>query len=187
MSLKENVDYIKQEIGTEEKFLEGFVKFERIYKKYKFVIIASTVSILLLVVGIYTKNYFDNANKLKANEAYNKLIANPSDTVALAILKETNTKLYNIITLKDGSKIETSFLGELAAYSKAIQESNIKNLDSLIMNPEFILKEYAIFNKALLQAKNGEYKASKETLNLIPKDSQVSKLSDSLKHYLITK
>jgi len=187
MSLKENVDYIKQEIGTEEKFLEGFVKFERIYKKYKFAIIASSISIVLLVAGVYTKDYLDSANKLKANEAYNKLISDPTNTVALATLKDTNIKLYNIVTSNSESKIEMSYLKELAQYSKAIEKSNVKALDSLIMNPEFILKEYAMFNKALLQAKNGDYKASKETLKLISKDSQVAKLSDSLKHYLITK
>ncbi len=187
MSLKENVDYIKQEIGTEEKFLEGFVKFERIYKKYKFVIISSCVSIALLVVGVYTKDYLDNENKLKANEAYNKLLSDPANTVALATLKDTNIELYNIVTSKGESKVQMPYLKELAAYSKAMEESNIKALDTLIMNPEFILKEYAIFNKALLQAKNGDYVSAKETLKLISKDSQVAKLSDSLKHYLITK
>ncbi len=33
MSLKENVDYVKDELNTEEKFLESFVKVERFYKK----------------------------------------------------------------------------------------------------------------------------------------------------------
>ena len=36
MSLKENVDFIKKEINTEEEFLVGFVKLERLYKNINF-------------------------------------------------------------------------------------------------------------------------------------------------------
>lgn len=35
MSLKENVDFVKNELNSEEKFLESFVKIERFYKKIK--------------------------------------------------------------------------------------------------------------------------------------------------------
>lgn len=33
MSLKENVEFVKKELDSEEKFLESFVKVERFYKK----------------------------------------------------------------------------------------------------------------------------------------------------------
>ncbi len=37
MSLKENMDFVKEELNSEEKFLEGFVKLERFFKKYKLI------------------------------------------------------------------------------------------------------------------------------------------------------
>ena len=41
MSIKENVDYVKEELNSQEKFLESFVKGERFYKKYRTLIFAS--------------------------------------------------------------------------------------------------------------------------------------------------
>ena len=35
MSIKENVDYVKSELSSEEKFLENFVKGERFLKNIK--------------------------------------------------------------------------------------------------------------------------------------------------------
>jgi hypothetical protein len=191
MSLKENVDYIKNEIDTQEQFLFGFVKMERIFKKYKAAIysIISLVVIVFIVSSIST--YLDNQTKIKANQAYNILLENPSDTTALAILKDSNEELYNIIVFlnskKDSTNIESLFLKELSEYAVALEKSDIEKLNSLTMNPDFILKEYVIFNKALIQTKNKEYKKAKKTLESIDQDSSISKLANSLRHFLITK
>ena len=79
------------------------------------------------------------------------------------------------------------FLKELSQYEIAIKKSDMNSLNSLAMNQDFILKEYALFNKALLETKNKEYKKAKVTLAMISKDSAVSKIANSLKHYLVTK
>lgn len=190
MSLKDNVNYIKEEISTEEQFLEGFVKFERIYKKYKFIIISTIALVVIGVVGTSVKSYIDNDTKQKANAAYNKLLVDPSDTTSLAILKESNEKLYNIfmaMNRKEGAKVDTPYLKELAQYINALEKSDMATLNSLTLNQEFILSEYALINKALVQTKEGKYKEAKETLKLVSKDSAAVQIADSLKHYLITK
>lgn len=190
MSLKDNVNYIKEEISTEEQFLEGFVKFERIYKKYKFIIISSVALLVIGVAGSAIKDYIDNDTKQKANIAYNKLLVNSNDTASLAILKDSNEKLYNIfmaMTKQDGATVDTPYLKELTEYSTALEKSDMATLNSLTLNQEFILSEYALINKALLQTKNGEYKEAKATLSLISKESPVSQIADSLKHHLVTK
>ena len=35
MSIKDDVNYLKNELNNEEKLLENFVKLERFFKKYK--------------------------------------------------------------------------------------------------------------------------------------------------------
>ncbi|MBT3280632.1 MAG: hypothetical protein HOF69_05020 [Campylobacteraceae bacterium] len=191
MSLKENVDYIKNEIDTEEKFLEGFVKLERVFKKYKFLLISTVAVVLIAFIGNSVKNYLDNETKLKANAAYNTLQTNPNDTVALAILKDTNENLYNIVLFlnskKETTNIDSLFLKELSEYAVAIEKSDMSKLNSLTMNQDFILKEYVIFNKALLETKNNEFEKAKKTLEAIGEDSTISKIVNSLRHYLITK
>jgi len=55
------------------------------------------------------------------------------------------------------------------------------------MQKDFLLKEFALFNKALILTQEGEYSQAKQTLQLIQKDSQVSDLVALLNHYLLTK
>jgi hypothetical protein len=56
-----------------------------------------------------------------------------------------------------------------------------------LLKSDFLLKEYAIFQKALQQALNLKYKDAKETLKLVPKSSSISQLVNKLNHYLLTK
>ena len=56
-----------------------------------------------------------------------------------------------------------------------------------MLNPNFLLKHYAIFQKALIQTINKNYTDAKETLRLIPDSSPVSQVANRLKHFLLTK
>ena len=96
MSLKENVNYVKDELNTEEKFLEGFVKIERFYKKNKLIVIALVVIIIGAVIGIYVTKSIQSSNKLEANIAFNKVLENPKDLESMNILKEKNKQLFQI-------------------------------------------------------------------------------------------
>ncbi|RXJ76314.1 hypothetical protein CRV03_09435 [Arcobacter sp. F155] len=193
MSLKENVDYVKEELNSEEKFLEGFVRVERFYKKYKIIIILALIVIIGLVIGLYATKTIQASNKLDANIAFNKLMENPDDAEAKSTLKDKSQQLYEVAlyaqSLEKGQFNETElrYFKQLVAYQKALEEQNIDKLNEVSMEKDFLLKEFAIFNKALIQAKEGKYEDAKATLNLIPADSQVNNLVTALKHYLVTK
>ena len=83
MSIKENVDYVKEELSSQEKFLENFVKGERFYKKYRTLIFAFIAIIVVGSIGTIIKNNMDEANKLEANLAFNKVLQNSNDAQAL--------------------------------------------------------------------------------------------------------
>ena len=51
MSLKEDIDGVKQEIDNEEKFLTAFVKVEKFIKKYKIVLISAVAAIVVGGIG----------------------------------------------------------------------------------------------------------------------------------------
>lgn len=192
MSLKDNMDFVKEGLNSEEKFLESFVRVERIFKKYKLIIISAVVLIVLALVAMYLTSYFKEQNKIKANIVFQELLKNPNDEKALETLKGLNVNLYDIIlySQRDGKKdisINAKFFKELYAYEKAMKEQNANKLGDLSMENDFLLKEFAIFNKALILAENGKYKESKDALKLIPETSQVKDLVALLNHYLITK
>jgi tetratricopeptide (TPR) repeat protein len=193
MSLKENVDYVKQELNSEEKFLEGFVKVERFYKKYKTLILGLIAILIIAGIALVVKSNIDESNKLEANLAFEKILKNPEDKDAMAKLKETNTNLYNIATYlvaKDKGelvKVNVPYLKELATYQEAVKNNSISELNNVSMENNFLLKEFAIFNKALLLANEGKFEEAKTTLNLIPNTSKANDLANLLNHYLVTK
>ncbi|RXK04692.1 hypothetical protein [Halarcobacter bivalviorum] len=193
MSLKENVDYVKNELSSEEKFLESFVKIERFYKKNKMIIILIAIVIIGLVIGMFATKQIQASNKLEANIAFNKVMENPKDTEAQNILKDKSLQLYEVAlyaqALENGkfNDTELKYFKELVAYQKALEENSIEKLNTVSMEKDFLLKEFAIFNKALLQAKEGKFEDAKATLKLIPADSQVNDLVTALNHYLVTK
>lgn len=193
MSIKDNVDFVKEELSSEEKFLESFVKVERFYKKYKLIIIAAVVIIVGGTIGYYVSKHFQNETKLEANIAFNKVLENPNDKAALDTLKEKNEQLFQVAKFiqatEEGTSadIQVKFLKELTDYQKALEAKNVEQLNTLSMNNDFLLKEFAIFNKALIQTNEGKYEDAKATLQLIPADSKVNDLVNVLKHYLVTK
>jgi tetratricopeptide (TPR) repeat protein len=191
MSLKENVDYIKQEISNEEKFFESFFKVEKFWKKYKLIIIITIVGVLGYFISNGVMNYIEEQNDIKANIAYNKLLKNPQDTKSIDILKQTNKTLLDIAMYKNSkdntTNTDVEYLKQIALFNKAIKNNDIKALDKLIVDQDFVLREYALFNKALILSNNKSYQKAKETLKLIPQSSNVKQISNLLEHYLLTK
>ena len=189
MSLKDNVDYIKKEISAEESYMENFFKVEKLLKKYKSTLIATSAVIVISIVGYYVSSYYTQQNKIQANEAFNILLQNPNDADAKAILKVKNAKLYEIFQYKlDDSKVtNVEFFKELALYTQAIDEASLDKIDTVTQKQDFLLKDFALFNKALIQAKNTQYTDAKETLKLIDQKSEVLPMAKMLEHFLLTK
>ncbi|MEA2018892.1 MAG: hypothetical protein U9N59_10635 [Campylobacterota bacterium] len=189
MSLKEDINYIKEEISTEESFMEKFFKTEQFYKKYKNTIIGGVSVIVIAIAGFYISSYLTEQNKIEANKAFNTLLTDSTNKEAIAILKENNLKLLEVInfTKNSTSNTDIEFLKELDLYSKAMKENNIDKISAVSQNQNFLLKDFAIFNKALIQTQNEKYLDAKETLKQIPESSDIVALSKMLAHFLITK
>ena len=189
MSLKENIDYIKEEVSAQETFMEKTFKLEQFYKKYKVLILGSVTLVIVSFIGSSAINYQKEQNRIKDNQSFNILLENPKDKDALSYLKSNNKKLYEIILyMNDKSKNnDLEFFKELSEYSQAIKSENIDKLASVSQKQNFLLKDFAIFNKALLQAKNGNFQDAKESIKLISTKSSVASLSNMLEHYLLTK
>lgn len=192
MSIKENVNYVKDELSSEEKFLENFVKGERFFKKYRTLIFAVIVLAVVGSIGYVIKKDLDESNKLEANIAFNKFLES-NDEKALVTLKEKNEKLYEIALFLQARKdnkiveINTPVLKELAKFQAAMESKNIKELENLSVQNDFLLKEFAIFNKALLLTNEGKFEEAKTTLKQIPQTSKATELANLLNHYLLTK
>ena len=189
MSLKENIDYMKQEISAQESFMENFFKIEKFYNRYKKTIFSLVGVIIVAIIGYYISDYVNQQNRLSANIAFNKVLENPNDKDSMQILQEKNPKLHSIaLFIQDKTApTEIKFLKELSLYTQAMQEQNLEKLSLATQSQEFLLKDFALFHKALLEAQNNQFEQSKTTLKQIPESSNINSLVKMLEHFLLTK
>ena len=191
MSLKENVSYIKDEISTEEQFFENFFKIEKFYKKYKKIILAVVVAGVLGLIGMALFDFLSQKNAVVANEAYTKVLLNNNEKGALDELKSANEELYNIalfqISQEKTTASNVAYLEDIASYNTAVAKGDIAALDGMIMQQDFLLKDFAVLSKTLILIEKKEYKKAKDTIARIDEKSRVLPLSNMIKHFLLTK
>jgi len=189
LALKENIEAIKKEIGTEEQFLEGIIKSERFFKRYKKRII-TIVIIAVLAGGTYATMSVLSESRLEAsNEAYNKLLKNPSDDVSKMILKDKNERLYNfyrfqialesndIKTLKELSDYKKDpIISDLASYQLSSAEGKFATKSELLSGFIALEEGYELLKKDKI--KEAKLKFAQIDLN-----SPLKNVSNNLEHY----
>jgi len=195
LGLKENIDAVKKEISTEEQFLGSIIKAEGFLKKYKNLLIA--LAVLIIVAALANIFYKSSQEKsfIASNEAYIKLQANPDNKDAQEILKSKNPKLYELflfsleIKNQDVSKLESlkskltdPVLKDLLAYQEASLSS--KDLNSYSVKQKSLLREFAKIQEAYILLKDGKTKDAAVVLSFISADSPLAKMAQSLKHYI---
>ncbi|HIP59612.1 MAG TPA: tetratricopeptide repeat protein [Campylobacterales bacterium] len=195
LSLKENIEAVKKELSAEEQFLESIVKAEGFWKKYKKLLIALAVLVVVAALGMALYNTMKEQSLKASNEAYLTLQKNPTDKEALETLKSKNPKLYQLFLFSNemksadvaklealSSQISDPILKDLLSYQKASLSG--KGLSSYAMKQDALLKEFASLQEAYNLFKEGKSKEAKTLLAQIPESSQLQQIAQSFKHYL---
>ncbi len=197
MGIKENLNAVKEELNTEEQFLEGLIRAERFYKKYKKRLIALAVIVVVVFVGYTIKVYVDAGNLKSANEAYLQLLKNPNNTRADSILKNKNIKLYYAYKFQLASKNNNKalfkkiaknsndkYLSDLSTYQLASLDRNKNEINSYINNSKVgLLKNLALLEDAFLLLKNKKFEQAKIKLSSIEVDSPLKNVAKNLNHF----
>ena len=139
MSLKENMQVLKEGLNSEEKFFESAVRTERFVKKYQKPMIASVVVLLLALGGSVGYKSYQEIKMERANKALTTLLSNPADKSAMKVLSENSTSL-----------------SELYLLSKALHEKDSKSLQSLQNASTSEVADIATYESAVLGAAYGE-------------------------------
>ena len=183
MGAKENIEYIKQELSSEEKFLESVIKVEKFYKKHKKAIVAGAAAVLIAGVGYIAYEMKVEYDLRLSNEAYQELLKNPSNKEALQTLQAKNEKLYHLflyqqaVKAKDKAalqKIAASsdpILADLAKYHLAALQKDREKLDRYALNSEAILKELALLDESYLLMEKKKIAQAREKLKKIEKSA----------------
>ncbi len=188
MSLKDDINAVKQELSSDEKLLEQAFHLEKFFKKNKKIIIASAILLIGAFVGYKVYNYLQYSKLEAANSALLTLDKEPTNKEALSKLKENNPKLYTLYT-----------------YSQAANSGDAKALESIKSNDEFLsdvikyhtgvaskkptdseyYKNLSKVEKAYELIKAGKKAEAKNILVTIPKTSAVAGVARLLEHFTI--
>ncbi|MEE8588587.1 MAG: hypothetical protein V3S80_04490 [Sulfurimonadaceae bacterium] len=195
MSLKENIEMVKNELNSEEKFFEKAVQTERFVKKYKKPLIGViTAAILAIAAGsaynITTQNKID-----QSNAALNVLMADANNQVAQEQLKTLNPKLFDVWSLSQALKskdlealrgLQNSkalVVADLAEYELSAIQEDEAGLQAYAQKSSALLKDLAAIEAAVLLMDKGDKAAAQAKLSMIDINSPVYQLAQSLAHY----
>ncbi len=189
MALKDNIEAVKKEIGTEEQFLEGIIKSERFFKRHKKSLIA-VVAVVLLAGGGYAIADAAKESRLKAsNEAYTKLMQEPSDDAAKAVLKDKSERLYNFYRFQKALESDdVTVLKELSQYKKDplisdLATYQLSGLEGKTAPSSELMSGFVALQEGYELLKKDKIKEAKLKFSQIALNSPLKNVSKNLEHY----
>lgn len=195
MSLKENMEALKEELSSEEKFFESAVRTERFVKRYQKPLIAVVVGSLLAVAGVIGYQSYTNAKIESSNAAFNALLINPSDATAEQTLKNDNPELYDVwklsrgiaqndVTILEGLKKSEAFgVADIASYEASAIKNDTASLEQYTKKQGALYKDLALLELAVAAIEKGEIASAHQKIAQISEESPLYQVASALSHY----
>ncbi|WP_152183795.1 hypothetical protein [Sulfurimonas indica] len=195
MSLKENIEMVKDELNSEEKFFEKAVITERFVKKYKKPLIGTVVAIVLIVVANLTYEASEQNRIESANETLAELQKNPKDELALARLESLSPQLHDVwlysqaIAQESAAELEklknskALIVNDTAQYEAAEYKEDLAALAAYSGKQNAIYKDLAMVMSAILLMQEGKIDEAHNKLSMISANSSMAQVTSALMHY----
>jgi hypothetical protein len=190
MSIKENANYVKNELSSDEKLLEGVLKFETFYNKHKIKIFVVIAAIALFFISTAALSVWQDHKNEKANEALLKLAANPADKDALAVLQENNQPLYELYSYQKASQAkDIKRLEELSkSENKMVADLSRYEVGALSQKPQdsVYYQDMATIQKVYEAITKKDMATANKLLDTISEESPLASVAKLYKHYTIS-
>jgi len=195
LSLKENMEALKEELSSEEKFFESAIRTERFVKRYQKPLIALVASSLLAVGGAIGYQVYTDAKLESSNTAFNLLLVNPADTQAEQTLKNDNPELYDVwklsrgiaqndVSILEGLKNSEAFgVADIATYEAAAIKGDIQSLEQYTKKQGALYKDLALLELAVAAIEKGDIALAHQKIALIGEESPLYQVAAALSHY----
>ena len=192
MSLKDNIDMVKDELNSEEKFFEKAVMTEKFIKKYKNVMISAVVGVVIIVGANIAYSASVENRITSANLALSTLFSNANDANAISDLKSLSPNLHDVwafsqaITNKDFESLnklkdsKAPIVKDLIRYELAKDE---KELEKYSLKQDAIFRDLALVQASVILLEKNRVKDAHDMLLKISKNSSLYKVSTALLHY----
>ncbi|MBP1680630.1 MAG: hypothetical protein H6Q35_969 [Proteobacteria bacterium] len=189
MGLKENIKAVKEEISTEEQFLEGMIKGERFFNRNKKYIISALVLLALGAGGYAINDVMANQRLKVSNAAYQALLMDANNTAARETLQAKNPKLYTMYVFETAlakgdvealqsvslSK-ENPILADLATYQLSQLDANKTPKGELLSGMVLLQEGYELLKEKKVEEARLKF-AQIET------SSPLKQIAKNLEHY----
>lgn len=192
MSIKENLQVVKEEISSDEKMLESVFRIEAFIKKYKLLFIAIIVAGLGWIAWLYASDYLKEQKAIKSTALMEKIQSNIEDESAWNELKKENTPLYEMMrfsyAIKNNNTQELEQMKNssnpfISAYSSYEVASLTENFSSL-KDGDF--SDLALLQEGYLLVSKKDYTQALNKLNGISNTSELKDFALRIGHYGIT-
>jgi len=195
LSLKEDINLVKDELSSEEKFFEKAVVTEKFVKKYKKVIIGSVIAITVVVAGDLVYEWNKQQTIAEANIALMQLQNNPKDEAALAKLQTLSPVLYDVwryskaVVNQDVKTLESLegskalLIGDLSTYEAAQTTQDKEKLLAYTQKQGAIYRDLAQVEIAIIDISNNKIDEAHTKLAMISENSPLSNIAKALMHY----
>ncbi|HIC12156.1 MAG TPA: hypothetical protein EYO75_02045 [Sulfurimonas sp.] len=195
MSLKTDIEMVKDELTSEEKFFEKAVVTEKFVKKYKNLIIGGVIATVLFIAGnvaytINKQNTIDSANAVLA-----ELQINSDNKATLARLESLSPALSNVwlysqaLVNKDTATLEklknskALLIADLASYEAAQNTKDAQKLEAYANKQDVIYADLARVQNAVILMNEKKIDEAHEILSMININSSLSQVAKALMHY----
>ncbi|OCR91626.1 hypothetical protein CFT12S02225_00795 [Campylobacter fetus subsp. testudinum] len=183
MAIKDDLNYIKTEISSQEQFLENAIRSERFIKKNKKIIIAIVAAAVIALIAYAVLNQIKSSNIAESNSAYTTLLSNPNDKKAKQTLIEKNPSLFALYAIKtaydsNSTEIldEASNLTSDPLLKQILQNAKGDNSDGLLSTYNSLVKGYELLTQNKLPEAKIEF-------SKIPSNSPLEPIAKNLEHY----
>lgn len=195
MSIKNDIDMVKEELNSEEKFFEKAVITEKFVKKYKNVMIGAVVAIVVLVGANIAYDMNKDSQIKAANSALLILSEDATNSEALLTLKSISDELYDVwlysnavakkdmATIKELRSSSAIMVGDLAKYEIAQDSKDASALDEYASKQDAVYRDLALVQSAIILMGNNEIEKAHEELSKISAESSLNKIANALLHY----
>ncbi|MBA1432530.1 MAG: hypothetical protein FAF04_02785 [Epsilonproteobacteria bacterium] len=195
MSLKENIEMVKDELNSEEKFFEKAVMTERFVKKYKKPLIGFVAAIILVVAADLGYEASEQNRIESANKTLEQLQKNPADKLALDRLASLSPALHDVWiysqaiaqkNAEDLQKLKNSkalLVNDIAVYEAAQYKEDLAALQEYSKKQNAIYKDLGAVMSAVILMNEGKIDEAHDSLEMIGVDSPLAQVASALMHY----
>lgn len=195
MSLKNDIEMVREKLNSEEKFFEKAVITERFVKKYKKFLIGGLVAIVVVVAANIAYDINKESKIKEVNRALAILGEDAENSEALNTIKNSSPALYdawiysNAVAKKDMQSMKkltsssSIMVADLASYEVAQESKDAKLLDDYASRKDAVYKDLALVQSAIIYMSNSEIQKAHERLARISSESSLKNIANALMHY----